>query len=227
MLGAFTETPVTALPDGRIEVGMLTHLSGTPLLWREVGPLDYRRVGGQSHLRFVTDPSGRIRYWIADDFPPVFVLHRVHGLKKLSDLKTLLSVFCGVLILTLAIWLGGWIVRRRVGQVLGLPRLQRQLRLASRIGAMALLAMIGGWISVAVLLIHNDWALNGPMIGDYAISLLGIVGALAIVAESALRVWRGPGGWLLRSGEAVLGLCGLYGLWLIFAFGLANFSLRF
>jgi CubicO group peptidase (beta-lactamase class C family) len=227
MLSAFTETPVTALSDGRIEIGMLTHLSGTPLLWREVGPLDYRRVGGQSHLKFVTDPSGRIRYWIADDFPPVFVLQRVHGLKKLSDLKAMLSVFCGVLILTLAIWLGGWIVRRRVGRVLELSRMQRQLRLASRFGALVLLAMIGGWISVVGLLLHNDWALNGPMIGAYVISVLGIVGALAIVAEAALRVWRGPGGWLARGGEALLGLCGLYGLWLIFAFGLANFSLRY
>ncbi len=227
MLSAFTETPVTALPDGRIEIGMLTHLSGTPLTWREVGPLDYRRVGGQSHLKFVAAPSGRIRYWIANDFPPVFVLQRVHGLKKLSDLKIMLSVFSGVLILTLAIWLGGWIVRRRVGKVLALPRLQRQLRLASRIGALVLLAMIGGWISVVVLLLDNDWALNGPMIGAYVISVLGIVGALAIVAESALRVWGGPGGWLARCGEAVLGLCGLYGLWLIFAFGLANFSLRY
>jgi hypothetical protein len=38
--------------------------------------------------------------------------------------------------------------------------------------------------------------------------------------ETAQRVWRGPGGWLARSGEAVLGHSALYSLWLIFVYGL-------
>jgi hypothetical protein len=31
---------------------------------------------------------------------------------------------------------------------------------------------------------------------------------------------------LVRGGEALLGLAGPYGIWLIFAYGLINFSLR-
>ena len=227
MLSAITETPVIALPDGRIEVGMLTHLSGAPKKWREVGPLSYREVGGQSHLKFVTDRAGHIRYWVTDAYPPVFVFQRVHGWTKLSDLKVMLGGFCLVLLLTLAIWLGGWIARRRFGRVLALSALQRRLRLASRLGALVLLAVLGGWIGVVMLLLGNHWSLNGPMLGAYALSVLGIAGALAIVAEAALRLWRGPGGWLVRGGELLLGLCGLYGLWLIFAFHLVNFSLRY
>lgn len=227
-LSAFSEIPVIPLPDGRIEVTALPHLSGAPVVWREVAPLSYREVGGQARLKFVADRHGRIRYWISSGFPPVYVFQKVHGLKQMSDLKLMLTGFCGALLLTLAIWFGGWIVRRRFGSRLALSPLQWRLRLASRIGAVVLLAMVASWIGVIMLLIvDNDWTLNGPMIGAYILSLLGIAGALAIVAEAALRVWRGPGGWLVRCGEALLGLCGLYGLWLIFAFGLANFSLRY
>ena len=227
MLSALTETPVSALPDGRIEVGMLTHLSGAPIIWREVGPLSYREVGGQSKLKFVTDGAGHIRYWVTDAFPPVFVMQRVHGLKKLSDLKTMLAGFLCVLATTLAIWLGGTVARRRFRSPLALPPLQRRLRLASRIGAVLLLAVLVSWTGVISLIMENHWAIGDPMIASYLISVCGIAGALAIVAEAALRVWRGPGGWLVRCGESLLGLCGLYGLWLIFAFGLANFSLRY
>lgn len=227
MLSAITETPVTALPDGRIEVGMLTHLSGAPMLWREVGPLSYREVGGQSHLKFVTNRAGRIRYWVTDAYPPVFVFQRVHGWMQLSDLKIMLSGFCGVLLLTLAIWLGGWIARRHFGSTLGLPAVQRRLRLASRVGALLLLVVVASWSGIVALLLGNNWDLNSPMLVAYVISVLGAFGALAIVAEAALRVWRGPGGWLVRGGELLLGLAGLYGLWLIFAFHLINFSLRY
>ena len=231
ILSALTETPVTARPDGGIEVGMLTHLSEAPIVWREVGPLTYREVGGQSLLKFVTDRAGHVRYWISDDFPPVCVFQRVHGLKQLSDLKVMLAAFCGVLLLTLAIWLGGWIARRHFGTTLVLPLKQQRLRVASRIGVIVQLAVVGSWIGVIVLLpdlLHdNEWALNGAMLAAYVVSVFGIVGALAMVAEAALRIWQGPGGGLVRCGEALLGLCGLYGLWLILAFGLANFSLRY
>ena len=227
ILGAFNGSSVTALPDGTIELSALTSLSGAPKRWREVGPLTYRVVGGQSHLKFVTDRAGHIRYWISDDLIPVMVFMRTHGLEQESALEWMIGAFCAVLLLTLILWGGGGVARRHFGTTLTLPPRQRRLRLASRIGAALLLAMIGAWVGIVVLIMNSVWSIDGPIIGAYCVSVLGFLGALAILAEAAPRVWRGPGGWLARTGEAVLGLAALYGIWLILAFGLINFSLRY
>lgn len=227
ILSGLNQASVTALPDGTVEVSLLTYLSGAPKHWREVGPLIYREVGGQTHLKFVTDSSGRIRYWVSDDFIPVMVFMKAHGLEQASDMKWMVGAFCAVLLLTLVLWPSGWAARRRFGAILKLSPRQQRLRVASRIGAALLLAMVAAWVAVTMLIIDNDWSIDGAMIGAYCISVLGLLGAIAILAETLPRIWRGPGGWLVRGGEAVLGLCALYGLWLIFAFGLINFSLRY
>src|SRR5690348_17679913 len=40
---------------------------------------------------------------------------------------------------------------------------------------------------------------------------LGVLGALAVIAETGRRILHGPGGWLVRAGEGLLALCALYG----------------
>lgn len=223
----FTQVPVAAQPNGEITVGLLTKVSGVPKHWREVGPLTYREVGGQTHLKFVTDKDGRISYWLSDDFIPVMVFQKVHGLVQQSLMSWMFPLFAAMLVLAVLIWLGGWIVRRRFGAKLTLPAQQAQLRLASRIGALCLLAMLAGWAVLFTLFMNTDGNLDGPLTGGYVLGVLGIAGALAILAAAGWRVWRGPGGWLVRGGEALLGLSALYGLWLILALGLASFSLRY
>jgi hypothetical protein len=69
--------------------------------------------------------------------------------------------------------------------------------------------------------------MNGLLTIVYIVGLLGLLGALAVLAAAIRRVLRGPGGWLVRSGEILLGLCALYGIWFILFFGLANFSYQY
>ena len=227
VVGPLTQSSVSALPDGEIQVSMLTDLAGTPKHWREVGPLTYRQVDGQSYLRFVTDSGGNVSYWISDDFPPVMVFDKIDGLTATGNLEWMFSIFAAVLLLTLAIWIGGWLVRRRHGATLQLDRLQRRLRLASRLGIVAYLAMLLAWGLVLKALMGNAWSLDGPMLFAYVLGVVTLIGMLAVLAEAVRRVWRGPEGWVVRAGEALLGLCALYGVWLIFAFGLVSFSLRY
>ena len=54
-----------------------------------------------------TDRAGRVRSGSRTTSRRSAFSRRVHGLKQLSDLKVMLAAFCGVLLLTLAIWLGG------------------------------------------------------------------------------------------------------------------------
>jgi hypothetical protein len=47
-----------------------------------------------------------------------------------------------------------------------------------------------------------------------------------MIANGVRRALGGPGGWLVRVGDLVLALAGLYGLWAIYDYGLANFTLN-
>ncbi|MEO9079069.1 MAG: serine hydrolase domain-containing protein [Rhodanobacter sp.] len=219
---ALTQAHVTANPDGTIEFGGLTDLSGTPKIWREVGPLTYREVGGQTQTKFVADEQGRIRYWAASADA---VYQPVHGLRSLGMLKLLGTLWVLVSLLTLAIWIGGAIIRRRMHAPLLLTRTQRRWRLASRLGLIAILLVLIGWFWLfAYLSAGTSFSLDRQITALYVLGVLATLGALATVVEAALRIVRGPGGWWVRAGELVLGLTGLYALWAIVAFGLINFS---
>jgi CubicO group peptidase (beta-lactamase class C family) len=229
VLSAMGQSSVTARPDGTIQVSMLKDLSDTEKRWREVGPLTYREVGGQTHLKFVTDEDGRIAYWISDDFIPVELAQRVYGIKQLAVFKTMWLGFIGSALLLLALWLGGWIARRRFGVSLILSPLQRRLRIAARVGAIIVLVMILGWFGFLELLEASDGdpSVNGWLIALYCVGVAGILACLTIIVDAALRIVSGPGGWLVRTGQAVLLIFTVYCLWAIFAYGMANFSLNY
>ena len=228
LLNALSQSSVTALPNGEIEVAMLKNLAGVPKRWREVGPLTYREVGGQTHLKFVTDADGQVAYWICDDFLPVMVFQKVHGLEQKGEVAWMGSLVIAAFILTMAIWLGGWIVRRRFGKPLLLTAREKQLRLASRLGVGVMLAALAAWVAVfGVLLNSISGAVTGVLVLAYILGALAVFGALAVLAEAGRRVLHWPGGWLVRLGEGLLALCALYGLWAIFAFGLASFSFHY
>ncbi|HEY1710563.1 MAG TPA: serine hydrolase [Rhizomicrobium sp.] len=229
VLSLLSQSAVAANPDGTISVAALRDPSGAEKKWREVGPLLYREVGGQTHTKFMTDENGAISYWVSDDFFPVEEPQRVYGLTQTSVLNKLVIISIAVLALTIAIWFGGWVVRRRFGRPLEMEPRMRRLRLASRIGAVLLLAVPVGWMGFITLLSSDDNLLFGGgvpplMILLYVIGLLSIFGALAVIAHTVLRVLNGPGRWLVKIGETVLALVALYGIYAVLAYGLANFN---
>ena len=222
---------VSALPNGDITVDALKDASGAPKHWREIGPLTYREVDGQSRLAFATNPDGSIRWWVTDDFPPVMLFQPVHGLLQHGTFMILTDIAIAVLVLTLLIWIGGAITRRRFRRKLELAPNQSRLRLASRIGVILQLAVVAGWLALLVWfsqplsLFHANF--DGRLVLLYILGVLAIVGGIAIILDAGWRIARGPGGVLARSGELLLGLCALYGIWAILACGLVNFNLHY
>jgi hypothetical protein len=210
---------------------MLKNDAGVPKKWREVGPLYYRELNGQAHLEFVADADGNIDHFASDDFIPVEVLQRVNGLEQLIVLKVLGSATLVICLLTTAIWFGGWLVRRRFKRPLVMAPMAARLRLASRLGAVLVLLVVGGWVGILTTVTLDEFLLFGGRLNPwfellYVIGVLAIFGCIAMVANGAVRAIRGPGRWLVRPGEVVLAIAGLYGLWAIFDYGLANFNLN-
>jgi hypothetical protein len=231
ILNAISQSTITADPHGQIEASELTHLSGVPKHWREVGPLTWREVGGQAHLKFIADKAGDIEYWVSDDTIPVDINERVHGLGQSSTLELLGGIFLLVMLLTVGIWIGGAIMRRRFQRPLALPPLKSALRLASRLGAVIYLLVILGWLLFFASLAGLDALVGGELLGRfvplYMLGVLAILGSLAMIANAALRLRMGPGGNLARCGELILGLAGVYGIWGVIHLGLASFTISF
>ena len=227
LLGGISQSQVSAESDGTIKIDVLKDAAGNPKAWREVGPLVWREVGGQTHTRFVTDKDGSVSFWISDDFLPVLIFQRVHGLEQSLDFKILMGALAAVLLFTVAIWIGGAIARYRFSRPLALPPFAARLRLASRLGVLTLIAMLAGWGVLFAQLSDASAHLDTTLMALYVVSALAAIGAIVVVVEAALRVLRGPGGWLVRAGEAVLGVLALYALWAICVYGLANFSMTY
>ncbi len=228
LLYALGQVQVTSNADGTIEVSMLKNAAKSPLRWREVGPLYYRQVDGQAHLKFTADASGNVVSWTTDDFIPVFIFQRVNGLTALGTLKPMLTLFIIVLVVSLLIRLGGWIARRRLGLRLALTKNEQRIHLAARVGAVVFLLILVGWIEAFTAQgSASSSTVVDIMLFLYVLGVIGVLGGIAMIAETAMRVAHGPGGWLVRSGEIVVGIAALYGIWFIFAFGLANFATNF
>ncbi|HWA92186.1 MAG TPA: serine hydrolase domain-containing protein [Rhizomicrobium sp.] len=231
LLFGLGQTQVAALPDGTITVEAFKDFSGAVKKWRNVGPLLYREVGGQTHLQFVETKDGDIDFFQSDDFLPVEELQRVHGLEQLNLLKLFGIGTIAVCALALIVWFGGWIVRRRFGRTLEMSGAQAQLRLGARLGALLYVLTIAGWVGLITAISVNEFllfngGLNMWMALLYGLGVLAILGGVAMAANGVLRLMNGPGGWLARAGDLVLGLAGLYGIWAIIDFGLANFQLN-
>ncbi|MGB6984571.1 MAG: serine hydrolase domain-containing protein [Candidatus Aquilonibacter sp.] len=219
---------VTARPDGTIEVSMLKDPSGSPLRWHEVGPLYYQQVNGQTHLKFNTDSNGNVISWTSDDFIPVEISLRVNGMKTVGSVKMFLLCTVAVFVLSLLIRLGGWIARRKLGLKLGISRRDQWIHLVARLGVVLFLVTILGWMA---LLSDSDSILSASIVPKmqvlYTLGVLTLIGMLGVIAETVIRVMRGPGGWLVRGGEILVGLGALYVIWFFLTFGMVNFVTNF
>ena len=222
------QSEVTANADGTIQVSALKDPAGNVMKWREIAPLRYRQVGGNAYVVFGTDENGNVNSWATDYFNMVSVEQRVTGLRTLSNVKLLLAIFTGIIVLSLLIRLGAWIARRKLKLSLHLSRNEQILHAVARIGAIAFLIALVGW---PMLLSGEDAILStslpGKMIVLYIVGVIAIIGCLAMIAEAVVRVLRGPGGWLVRTGEVLVAIAAVYAIWFLIAMQFVNFVTEF
>jgi CubicO group peptidase (beta-lactamase class C family) len=232
MLYLFGQVHVSAKPDGTLSVSMLNDYAGKPLQWHETGPLHYSEVNGKSQLAFVADAQGGIRYWASDAEVPVFVFQRVSAARSMGVVGPLMGLSIVVLLATLLTWFVGWWVRRHYRRTLELSDRQRRTRRLSRLGVLALVIVVVGWLSfIGITSADESLLLDGSGTGWlyllHVLGVVGLLGALAVVVH-AVRAWMAPrcGRWV-RAGETLLALAAIYLAWFIVAFGLVSFNVRF
>lgn len=224
------QTVVSARHDGTITVSSELTPSGATIVWREVGPLDYRAVGGQTHLRFATDAAGNVSYFASDQDIPVEVEQRVNGLASGGTMKLVAGATIALFVLTLFVWIGGWFVRAYFKVPFEQTARQRGLRIASRLGVVAFLLVLYGWIHLLQSAASSSNAIfnmDSSLTWLYVLGVIAIVGGIAMLVNAVHRALYGPGGILARAGEVLVGIGALYGLWAIVFYGLANFNYHY
>jgi CubicO group peptidase (beta-lactamase class C family) len=222
------QSEVTVDADGTIQVSPLKDPAGNVMKWREIAPLRYRQIGGNAYVVFGTDENGNVNSWSTDYYNMVSQEQRVTGLGTLSNVKLFLTIFAGIIVISLLVRLGGWIARRKLHLSLNLPRNVQILHAVARIGAIAFLICLIGW----PMLLGNESAilspsLPGKMVALYLVGVIAIIGCLAMIAESVIRVLYGPGGWLVKTGEILVAVAALYAIWFLFAMQFVNFVTDF
>ncbi|HJP97922.1 MAG TPA: serine hydrolase [Rhodanobacteraceae bacterium] len=222
---------VAASPDGTLTISVLTNDAGQPLHWREIGPLHYQEVHGQTLLDFVADAHGRVLYWATSE-NPASVFQRLPARMGTGTFVPLLTAAFAIALATLLIWFGGWWMRRHYDRPLALTRAQRITRLLSRLGAAMGVAVIVGWFVMLSAISANELLLvrGGPTPWMYLLYVFGVLALLGTVATivNAVCVWLAPRRSLwVRAGEILLVLAMIYLAWFIVAFGLVSFNVRF
>lgn len=220
---------VTADPNGDIHFSFFKDESGTPKSWREIGPLLYQEEDGQAHLKFVTEPSGRVRYFISDDFIPVFVYELASS--KSGFLLPVLIASAVIFATSAILWPVLALVRRWAGRKLELSPLPRRLRLTTRLAAILAFGVLMGWAILITTATETVGALSDVL--DPYLTVLYLLDCLAFAlclaaVGNAIVAWLSAGRNLLaRAGESVLAAAAAYFCWFVVAFHLASFNYHY
>lgn len=219
------EMKVSQNADGTISGSAFKDLSGQPKHFREIAPLLFREVNGQSLLGFKRDDTGRLIMAIDAPFM-VFQKARWHqgSLFNMSILVGSLTIFA----LTLVLWPVAALVRRHYGRKLDLTPAQRRSRLLVRLVCAADLAFVVAWFATLSGAFNDPAKLNrglDPVL--HVVELIGWVGVLGTLV-ALYHVFRvGKSGWWAKVRDAGVALASVGFAWFLLHWNLLNWSLNY
>lgn len=225
----FDQTSISQAGNAEISVSSLRGVSGVPLLWREIGPLLYRRVGGQALLAFVKNGRGTIDH-VAWSDDPTYVLQPA----PIGEGPWVLPLFIVSIIafgLAGLVWFGAWAVHRHYDIPLRLQPQTLVWRRLGRIGGLLWILACGCWLRVILDAQGNlpalSYVIDPEIYALSAVGILAILGSLAVLI-GALASWRDKNqGIYARLGNSALAVAAIYMAWFFITYDLVSFSARF
>jgi CubicO group peptidase (beta-lactamase class C family) len=191
----FDNGQVSVNSDGTISVSEIKDFAGNPKRYKEIAPMLFREVNGQSHLAFIKNYAGQ-RIIVTD--LPIFVFQPMPTLKS-ETLNLGIVIFAVVVLaLTLLFWPVNAMLRWHYGYRDELSSRYRRLRFWMRWVSIADLIFLGSfayWLSlvednITLLSDHFDPKLHAMQ----AVGLLGAIGTLIAIIY-CLRSWQSEGLW--------------------------------
>lgn len=218
MIELLSQTVVSQNPDGTITVSSLVNAGGAPKKWREVGPWQWREVGGDSLLGAVVE-DGAVKYFAPAEFAPIFVFVPAAAAQNTAWIAPAFLAALGVMLVTALAWPIVAITRWRYGR--GSPLEGRTLLLhrITRATAWLMLTIAASWVAIIGALEADVGVLDGRL--DGWIRLIQLL-SLAAVAGSLTSIWnvwlvmRDPSRkWPARIWAVAIMVSALFLAWLI------------
>ncbi|MDY0962613.1 serine hydrolase domain-containing protein [Massilia sp. CFBP9026] len=173
------QVKVTLDDKGNLVVPALLGPNGRPREWVEIAPFVWRDKNGEDRLAAQLE-NGQVVRWSMDFMSPFMVFDRVPAGKDGAWLIPAACVAAAVLLFAVLAMPGGWIVRRRYKLQHTLDKPARQAALATRLSALAILAVLAGWGGVVTAFESTLENATSPL--DPWLWLLQIGGLFAFVA---------------------------------------------
>jgi CubicO group peptidase (beta-lactamase class C family) len=217
----FGQTKVVSDPDGVVTVPGYLGVNGRPQRWREVGPFQYREIGGPSHMAAVVR-GGRVVDIMTDGDHPVQSLKPVPAAMSAAWNRPLFFAAFWTLVVAAASWPATAFLRWRYSQPFPLADRAARLYRLTRVVCLVDLAFAGLWFW---FMSHHgdDWLSSG---NDWIIrliqlvGLLGVVGVVAPLANAGLVLRDGSRGWFAKASAVAIAAACVAAIWFAFSLGL-------
>jgi CubicO group peptidase (beta-lactamase class C family) len=230
VLNLMQPVKVVVNEDDTISVPLMTDLNGEPTKWREVAPYVWRDVNGKARLSAEVRDRRVVRFtpeWIS----PIIYFERSSGAKGVGWLMPAAALGLAALALTVLFWPVAALVRRRYARPLPYAGREAKAYRRVRIGALASLAAIAGWIATVMAMLDDLDRLTSSL--DWWIATLHILGTVGVFAGLALAlwhlsvVWKAPRRWLGKIWAAVLVFATAVCAWVAVAYHLVGISTNY
>jgi CubicO group peptidase (beta-lactamase class C family) len=233
MLNILTEAVVVPQMDGTIELDGLgplaSNLNGKPKHWREVAPMVFRDVDGQTEWIFKRDPTGRLS--IVSSLWPVFILQQTSLPENKQLLLPVAAASLAIMLLTLVLWPVAALIRWQYGQKLTLSLIDRRLRVGVRVVCALDLMFVIAFAGTMAYTVQNLASLNSGL--DpwfYFLEVIALAGAVGtpLVFYAAFRSWRTRETELwMKLHETLLAMACLGFVWFVVVGHLVDFNLNY
>ncbi len=187
-----------------------------PRHWVEVAPFVWQDVNGHDRAAAKVVDGRPVRFSF-DFLSPFMVFDRAPWYSSSTWLMPLFAASSAAMLLTVLVWPVAAIVRRRYHAPLALDPAARRAWVASRIGALAIVAALGIWGMFMMLILKDTGTLGGRLdpllVLAQLLSVVAFIGGLAAMLWNLSAVWRGQRRWPAKVWSIVLALSSVLVLW--------------
>jgi CubicO group peptidase (beta-lactamase class C family) len=215
----FGQAEVGADAQGRLIIPSLKGANGVPVTWVEVAPYVWRDPAGHDRLAAQLVDGQPVR-WSFDLVSPFMVWDRVPAYRDAAWLLPALYASLAVLLLTALFWPANWYLRRRYQAVAPLAGVPLRAARATRVMALAVLLVLGGWFWLISVLFGDSAPSDASLTLLQLASIVVFVGAVGIAGWNAVVTLRGDRPWTRKLWAVLLLLATLVVLWVAAAFHL-------
>lgn len=216
--------------DGNPSIPSLKGLSGEPEKWIAIGPMLWRSADGHNKLGAIVEDGQAVRF-STNELAPIMVWDRVPAYRNSAWILPLLYFSLGALALTALLWPTRAIVRKRFGAALAMQKTVLRPYRWSRISAVAILAVLIGWVVVMQSLFSDLSNLGSGftaiLIAIQLLSIVVFIGGFGVMLWYAYTAWKAGLRWTAKTWSIVLVIASATVLYVALVFKLIGLATNF